>query len=332
MPEWAAECCRTRLSRWEPAVRRELDDRAQQGKGRLGKDGVLACTRLQERSPVSGHRRCAPRSRLRHGREPSGLAQRDGAPTTGRDRAPVPGHGPSPRGPDAAARVPCRVLGHGAGVDGAGRGVRAVRCDGRPTAPRALPTVLPGGARVSGPGAGVLGGPARKCQADLSGRCARGRSRRPPGPGHAIDEHACARTSAGSAGRCSVAYTTDFGAWIAPVNPDAPLPAVFAAPATRYVRSWHETPGRRPCGMCSRGARPGVRTYLLSPRWSLLHITLRLVRQLLNLYRGHTAVTVLAHPFLATLDKAAPQLKRWPSGIKVRAGRPFDAKGPPSSS
>jgi hypothetical protein len=33
MPEWAAECCRTRLSRWEPQLRQALDERAQWGKG-----------------------------------------------------------------------------------------------------------------------------------------------------------------------------------------------------------------------------------------------------------------------------------------------------------
>ena len=45
MPEWAAECCRTWLAGWEPALRHDLDERARLGKGAF----ILTC---RKRAPA----------------------------------------------------------------------------------------------------------------------------------------------------------------------------------------------------------------------------------------------------------------------------------------
>jgi len=39
MPDWAAECCRARLTRWEESLRKDLEERALRGKG--GRGGAM---------------------------------------------------------------------------------------------------------------------------------------------------------------------------------------------------------------------------------------------------------------------------------------------------
>ena len=107
----------------------------------------------------------------------------------------------------------------------------------------------------------------------------------------------------------------DFATWLAPLDAEAALPALFSAPATRYgcrPDAPHVFFGRRPNPL-----NESVGKGALGTRWALQQLTMRLLSQFVDLHNGQTAVTVLVRPFTATLARAAPQLKRWPASVKV---------------